>query len=185
MAATNTLCLNASFEPLRLMSAKRALRLVYQGKADLVEQHETTVYRSERASMALPVVIRLKKFVKVPLFARRKVTNQFLFARDNYTCQYCGRHESQLGPREGLNRDHVTPKSKGGANTWTNCVTSCDSCNQKKDSKSVQEAGMKLRKTPVVPQLVHLKWTVRSMTELQRRYITMFYGEAAVRGIIV
>lgn len=179
------LALNASFEPLRLMSARRALRLVVQGKADLVERHETVVFHSEREALPLPVVIRLKKFVKVPIWARKKVTNQFLYARDNYTCQYCGRHESKLGPREGLNRDHVIPRSRGGPNTWVNCVTSCSTCNTKKDNQTPAEAGMKLRKVPTVPQMVRLKWTVRSLTAMQKKYITMFYGERWADGIIV
>jgi 5-methylcytosine-specific restriction endonuclease McrA len=176
------LVLNASFEPLRPMPMRRALRLVLQQKAEIVEADECEI-RSMSASMARPVVIRLKKFVRVPPRFRRSVSNTFLFARDQYRCQYCGRHERELGKREFLNRDHVIPQSQGGANTWENCVTACSSCNAKKDDKTLRAAGMKLLSVPVEPTLVHLRWHVRSLTAIQQKYITMFYGEAWLKQI--
>ena len=169
------LVLNASFEPLRPMPVRRALRLVMHGKAEVVESHGATI-RSASHEVARPVVIRLKKFVRVPRRFRRSVSNTFLFARDQYTCQYCGRKEPELGKREFLNRDHIIPQSQGGQNTWENCVTACSSCNAKKDNKTPRAAGMKLRSVPVEPTLVHLRWRVRALTPIQQKYITLFYG---------
>src|SRR5947209_19196046 len=85
------LALNASFEPLTMVEVRRALRLVIDGKAEIVESDPASVVRSASLSMPRPVVIRLMKFVHVPRRFRRQVTNSFLFARDHYKCQYCGR----------------------------------------------------------------------------------------------
>jgi 5-methylcytosine-specific restriction endonuclease McrA len=175
--------LNASFEPMTLVPMKAAIRLLIQGKAEIVEADELSGVRSERMVHARPLVIRLKKFIKVPRRFRRKVSNTFLFARDEYSCQYCGRHERNLKDREFLNRDHVQPESRGGETSWANCVTACSSCNSKKDDKTPQEAGLVLRKVPSEPHLVHLKWSVRSLTPMQARYIELFYGAAAVKQL--
>lgn len=177
------LALNASFEPMRLMPMKRAIRLVLQDKAEVVESDETQTVRSASVTMPRPVVIRLKRFIRVPRKFRRAVTNTFLFARDHYTCQYCGRHERQLREREFLNRDHILPVSRGGENSWANCVTACSSCNAKKDDKTPAEAGLTLRTTPTEPHLVFLKWRVRNLTVLQVKYITMFYGEDWLQAV--
>lgn len=175
------LALNASFEPMTLMGLEDAVRLVYQGKAEMVAQDGDKVLHSPSTTMPKPAVIRLKKFIKVPQKFRKKVTNTFLFARDEYRCQYCGRSEKELGRYRGhkevLNRDHIVPQSRGGENSWTNCVASCSTCNGKKDNKTPAEAGMELLTTPTEPHLVHLKWTVRRLTPIQRKYVELFYGE--------
>lgn len=176
------LALNASFEPLRLMPMKRAIRLVLQGKAEVVET-DGQVIRSANRELPRPLVIRLVKFIKVPQRFRRKVSNTFLFARDLYTCQYCGRHRTQLKEREALNRDHIIPKSRGGDNTWDNCTTACTTCNSKKDDRTPQEAGLVLRSQPTEPHLVALMWSVRRLTPMQEKYIRMFYGEDTVREL--
>lgn len=180
------LVLNTSYEPLTPLSVKRAIRLVLQGKAEVLEASDE-LYHWEKGSMPRPEVIRLKKFVRIPSKFRRKVTNTFLFARDNYTCQYCGKHEKNLKPHKGhsnrLTRDHITPQSKGGGNSWTNCVTSCSPCNARKDNKTPAEAGMKLLSTPVEPHLVHLVWAVRKLTPTQRKYITIFYGRDVTQAL--
>ena len=119
------LTLNASFEPLTLVPVRRALRLVIDGKAEIVEADRDRVMRSARLSVPHPSVIRLMRFVQVPRKFRRQVTNTFLFARDRYKCQFCGRLESELGFRECLTRDHLVPLSRGGTNSWTNVVTAC------------------------------------------------------------
>ena len=78
------LALNASFEPLTMVPMRRALRLVLDGKAEIVEADEERLVHSERLTLPRPVVIRLVKFIHVPRRFRRQVTNTFLFARDNY-----------------------------------------------------------------------------------------------------
>jgi len=136
------LALNASFEPLTMVPMRRALRLVIDGKAEIVEAEQDRVVRSERLTMPRPAVIRLTKFIHVPRRFRRQVTNTFLFARDHYRCQYCGRPAAELKPREALTRDHVIPISRGGTNDWTNVVTACSPCNTRKGNRLPHEIGM-------------------------------------------
>ena len=169
------LALNASFEPLTMVPVRRALRLVIDRKAEIVEADGGLV-RSERLAMPRPAVIRLVKFVHVPRRFRRQVTNTFLFARDNYRCQFCGRTQPELRPRECLTRDHLVPLSRGGSNGWTNVLTACSSCNTRKGNLLPEEAGMQPLRPPFEPHFVHLAWAVRRLTSIQSKYIRTFYG---------
>ncbi|MDT8435605.1 MAG: HNH endonuclease [Gemmatimonadota bacterium] len=177
------LALNASYEPLTLLPVRRALRLVIDRKAEALEVDETRPYRSETGSWAAPVVIRLVRYIHVPRRFRRHVTNTFLFARDGYRCQYCGRHREELGYRESLTRDHVVPISRGGDNGWENVVTACSRCNLRKADLLPEECGLRLRVSPGVPGGVELIWAVRRVTPIQARYIGMFYGEDVLRAL--
>lgn len=177
------LALNASFEPLTIVPARRAVRLVLDGKAEVLEEDDARRFRSERHSVPWPTVIRLVRYVHVPHRFRRQVTNTFLFARDDYACQYCGRHRSELRGRQFLTRDHILPTSRGGTNTWQNVVTSCSPCNNRKGDRLPAEAGMRLRTDPVEPNYVHLVWVVRRVTDRQAKYIRMFYGEDALDAV--
>ncbi len=177
------LALNASFEPLTLVPVRRALRLVIEGKAEIVEAERDEVVRSARLLLPRPAIIRLVRFVHVPRRFRRQVTNTFLFARDEYRCQYCGRHQFELRHRECLTRDHLVPVSRGGGNVWGNVVTACSSCNTRKGNHLPEECGMHPRVPPVEPHFVHLAWAVRRLTDTQAKYIRLFYGPAAVRAL--
>jgi 5-methylcytosine-specific restriction endonuclease McrA len=169
------LALNASYEPLTMVPVRRALRLVIDGKAVIVEAEGDRV-RSERLEMPRPAVIRLVKFVHVPRRFRRQVTNTFLFARDDYRCQFCGRTQHELKHRECLTRDHLVPLSRGGTNAWTNVLTACSSCNTRKGNMLPEEVGMHPLRAPHEPHFVHLSWAVRRLTRIQSRYIRLFYG---------
>lgn len=159
-----------------MVPLRRALRLVIDGKAEIVEADAERVVRSERLALPRPAVIRLTKFIHVPRRFRRQVTNTFLFARDHYRCQYCGRASVELKARESLTRDHVIPLSRGGTNAWTNVVTACSPCNTRKANHLPAEIGMHLLHIPVEPHFVHLSWAVRRLTPIQARYIRVFYG---------
>jgi 5-methylcytosine-specific restriction endonuclease McrA len=165
------LALNASFEPLTMVPVRRALRLVIEGKAEIVESDDGDVVRSERLVLPKPAIIRLVKFVHVPRRFRRQVTNTFLFARDGYRCQYCHRSQSDLRHRECLTRDHLIPLSRGGDNDWTNVVTACSSCNTRKGNHLPQECGMHPAVPPHEPHFVHLSWAVRRLSVTQAKYI--------------
>lgn len=180
------LTLNASFEPLTLVPVRRALRLVIDGKAEIVESDRGRLMRSATLAVPRPTVIRLVRFVHVPRKFRRQVTNTFLFARDAYRCLFCARSERDLGFRECLTRDHVVPLSRGGTNDWTNVVTACSSCNTRKGNRLPEECGMELIVPPLEPHFVSLTWAVRKLTPVQAKYIRMFYGEETlelVRGL--
>lgn len=177
------LALNASFEPLTIVPPRRAVRLVLDGKAEILEVDGSQRFRSARSDVPCPAVIRLVRFVHVPRRFRRQVTNTFLFARDEYSCQYCGRHRSELRGRQFLTRDHILPTSRGGDNSWQNVVTSCSPCNNRKGNRLPAEAGLKLRSTPREPNYVHLVWAVRRVTPKQAKYVKLFYGEEALEAV--
>ncbi len=137
------LVLNATFEPLCVVSARRALVLVLDCKAELV--HDTgNVYRSERASHPEPSVVRLAQYVKVPRQTRIAISRRSVFARDGHRCQYCG--------NQAENIDHVVPRSRGGTHTWDNVVAACRRCNAAKEDHLLHEAGFVLRHPPRAPR---------------------------------
>lgn len=177
------LALNASFEPLTILPVKRALRLVIDRKAEILEIDDTRVFRSEKRELPCPAVIRLVRYVHVPRKFRRQVTNTFLFARDHYRCQYCNRHRSELRGREFLTRDHVVPLSVGGNNGWQNVVTACSACNNRKGSHLPEQVGMHPLHAPLEPNYVELVWAVRRITPAQAKWIRMFYGEDVLRAL--
>lgn len=178
------LTLNASFEPLTLVTHRRAVRLVLDRKAEILEVEGDRRFRSESRDVPCPQVIRLRRYIHVPRRFRRQVTNTFLFARDDYSCQYCGRHRGQLRRREFLTRDHILPISRGGETSWQNVVTACSACNNRKGDRLPREAGMQLRTDPVEPDYVHLVWAVRRVTPVQSKYIKMFYGEESLSWVV-
>jgi len=141
--ATGTLLLNATWEPLRVVSLSRGVSLVIAGKAEIIEEDDEEVLRSERMAMAAPRVIRLKKFVKVPYRAQLPLTRKNLVARDHGKCAYCG--------RSGTTIDHIVPRSKGGRHEWTNVALCCSPCNQKKGDQTLDSLGWELRVTPKAP----------------------------------
>jgi 5-methylcytosine-specific restriction endonuclease McrA len=139
------LVLNASYEPINVCTVRRAAVLVLKQRAEMLE-HSTTTLRAERMSMPRPVVIRLVTYVRIPRDAhRRKITRRAVFARDRWTCQYCG-HE-----RGGLTVDHVVPRSKGGGSGWDNIVACCAPCNRRKGDRLPLQANMTLRRAPRAP----------------------------------
>jgi 5-methylcytosine-specific restriction endonuclease McrA len=168
---------------LTLIPVRRALRLVIDQKAEVLEIDQSRVFRSSRHEIVCPVVIRLVRFIHVPRKFRRTVTNTFLFARDHYRCMYCGRHRAELRHREFLTRDHVVPMSRGGDNSWSNVVTACSPCNNRKGNRLPSEVGLHLQHTPKEPNHVELVWAVRKVTAVQAKYIRMFYGEDVLQAL--
>jgi len=144
------LVLNASYEPLSLVSVRRAVVLLLREKAELLEVTQQ-ILRSSSYAMPEPLVIRLVQYVRLP---HRKVpaTRSAVMLRDAYVCQYCGESPG----RHLLTVDHVVPRSRGGRHSWENLVTACTYCNQKKGSLTPDEAGMRLVKRPVEPSYVAL-----------------------------
>lgn len=145
----NVLVLNATYEPLNVVSVKRAVVLLLKEKAELVEAAEAKL-RSESFSLSVPLVIRLVYFVKIPRRISLPVTRRSVLSRDNYTCQYCGR----MPPRKDLTVDHILPRSRGGKTTWENVATACERCNGRKGSRTPTEANMKLLSKPKRPRYI-------------------------------
>jgi 5-methylcytosine-specific restriction endonuclease McrA len=140
---TRALVLNATYEPLCVVPARRALVLVLDAKAELVHATDR-VFHSERMAVPEPSVVRLQYFVKVPYQARVALNRRAVFARDGHRCQYCGAAAENL--------DHIVPRSKGGPHTWENVVAACRPCNTRKEDRLLHETGLKLRRKPFAPK---------------------------------
>ena len=136
------LLLNASFEPLGVVSVRRAVVLVLKDKAEVLARDDAEL-RSERVTVPVPSVIRLHQFVRVPHRSRVPLSRRAVFARDGHRCQYCHR------PAENI--DHVVPRSRGGPHTWENVVASCRSCNSRKEDRLLSESGFRLARPPRAP----------------------------------
>ena len=135
--------LNATYEPLCVVSTRRALILLLDEKADLLHPTER-FFHSERISFAEPSVVRLRHFIKVPYQARIALNRRAVFARDGHRCQYCGAVAENI--------DHVIPRSRGGAHAWDNVVASCRPCNARKRDHLLEDTSMRLRRPPTVPR---------------------------------
>lgn len=159
------LLLNATYEPLRVISMKRAVVLVLQKKAEVISAGEEPV-RSASLTMKVPKVIRLRYFVRIPYRAKVALNRKALMARDNSTCQYCGRHGNTI--------DHIVPRAKGGRHEWTNVATACSPCNQKKGDRLLSELGWSLLNVPVVPRVnTHLLIGVGTMDPEWNDYLAI------------
>lgn len=163
MLNSSVLVLNRSYLPIHVTTVRRAFSLIYQGTAMAVnEQYETFDFEhwaaqrangdgvgTSRGSIRVPRVIVLHGYDRVP---KRHVRYSRLniFARDNFTCQYCG----ERPPRSQLNLDHVVPRALGGRTTWENVVCSCIECNRRKGGRTPAQARFRLARKPVRP-----RWT--------------------------
>lgn len=141
----HTLVLNASYEPLAIVSVRRAVVLVLTEKAVMEHADDDRLIRSASRELPTPVVVRLLKFVRVPYRRRVPWSRSGVLDRDGHRCAYCkGRAESI---------DHLVPVSRGGAErSWRNTVAACLPCNQAKADRTPSEAGLKLLTKPYEPK---------------------------------
>jgi 5-methylcytosine-specific restriction endonuclease McrA len=147
--SSRVLVLNASYEPLQIISVRRAIVLLLQEKAELIEAAQQRL-RASNFSMDAPLVIRLVRYIRIPRRLRLPCSRRGVLARDRDTCQYCG---VQPG-RTQLTIDHVIPRSQGGLTVWDNVVTACRECNRKKGGRTPEQAHMALAIKPRQPQYV-------------------------------
>lgn len=166
--AANTLLLDSGYQPLDVIDWKKAITLMFLGKAEIVEVYEEEI-KSSYLVLKKPAVVRLlnnfrrgKRKVK---FSRLNV-----FIRDNFTCQYCGKRDTA----GNLTMDHVLPRCRGGKTNWLNIATSCEECNIKKMNRTPEEAGVRLLNEPKQPNwlpLVALKICRHPVPENWQFYI--------------
>jgi len=148
MAMEQTLLLNATYEPLKVVHWQKAVTLWCQGKVEIVAVHDREV-RAVSFSFRLPSVIRLLRYVKIrKRFDYVPFSRANIYARDQHTCQYC----SQAFHTSELTFDHVVPVSQGGRKDWENIVTCCVSCNRRKGGRTPEEARMRLARSPRRPE---------------------------------
>jgi 5-methylcytosine-specific restriction endonuclease McrA len=139
------LLLNATFEPLAVVTAKRAVLLMLAGKAELVQAAlDGGAFRSESLTVTAPSVMRLSRYVRVPYRATVPMTRAGVLRRDGRCCAYCGKRADTI--------DHVVPRSRGGMHTWDNCVAACRTCNSRKADRLLTELGWTLRVKPAPPR---------------------------------
>lgn len=150
MNESRALVLNASYEPIQIVSVERALKLVFLAKAEIVEAGIGQI-RSWLTTVARPSVIRLLRYVVVP-HRQAPCTRRGVLLRDNFTCQYCGATPAQ----HLLTLDHVVPRASGGKMSWENVVAACKSCNHTKGNRTPQEAHMNLRSRPQAPSSISM-----------------------------
>lgn len=136
------LVLNASYEPINICAARRALVLVLKGVASAEEVSPLAVH-SARRNLHVPSVIRLLEYRRIP-HQTRSLSRKNILMRDRYTCQYCHR----AFPSGELTLDHVVPRSRSGDSAWENLVACCHHCNNRKGNRTPEEAGMRLAKPP-------------------------------------
>jgi 5-methylcytosine-specific restriction endonuclease McrA len=136
------LVLNASYEPINICAARRALVLVLKGVASAEEVTLQAVH-STRRTVSLPSVIRLLEYRRIP-HQTRSLSRKNILMRDRYTCQYCHR----IMPSGELTLDHVIPRSRAGESSWENLVACCHPCNNRKGNRTPDEAGMRLSRAP-------------------------------------
>ncbi|MCG7422236.1 HNH endonuclease [Micrococcus sp. ACRRV] len=147
-----TLVLNAGYEPVSVVSDRRALLLVATGKASVLEDGDAPMHSPTRA-WGRPLVILLHQYVRVPHADAAAVSRKGVLRRDGHRCAYCGAHATTV--------DHVHPRSRGGQNTWENLVACCLRCNSAKADRSLDALGWRLRVVPTRP--CGVQWRLREL----------------------
>ena len=160
MKLAKALVLNASYEPLGVVTDRRALLLVLNNRATVVEESEI-VFHYFGGEVTLPSVIRLTKFVRIPFRHGVPLSRRAIFARDGGKCAYCSAPATSL--------DHVIPRSRGGAHAWENVVSACHRCNHTKADKPLKELGWRLRQLPREP--IGAAWRVLGATRAEASWI--------------
>jgi len=148
---SQVLVLNATYEPLNVISVRRAVLLLLKEKAEIVEAAGAWLH-SQQMALPVPLVIRLVCYVRIPRHFSLPLSRRTVLARDHYTCQYCG----ERLPKAVLTMDHVQPRSKGGETCWENVVAACASCNRRKGGRTPEEARMPLLREPRRPRYLAL-----------------------------
>jgi 5-methylcytosine-specific restriction endonuclease McrA len=139
---SRALVLNATFEPLCVVSDRRAVVLVLAETAEMLHASDALVH-SAHLVMAVPSVVRLRRYVRVPYRWSTPLNRRSVFARDGHRCQYCGADAESI--------DHVVPRSKGGEHAWENVVAACRACNVRKGDRLLAATSMQLRRRPSAP----------------------------------
>ena len=156
------LVLNFDYSPINVTTIQRGFNLVYKGKAEIIKSDMKDMISGVKKYVR-PIVIRLLTYIKFHKRAYRANRTR-IYKRDGYECVYCGSKKS-------LTLDHVIPKSRVGANTWENLVTSCFSCNLKKANRTPEEAKMKMNHIPFVPTIMNDNYVLQNVwDDLQKSF---------------
>lgn len=146
MNNSRTLLVSYVYEPLGFLSERKALKLLYKDKVDVIS-HWDDMVRFPSGEFRFPATLKLKNTFRKTHF-RVPFSREVLAKRDQYLCQYCG---LALIPSQ-MTIDHIIPRSQGGIKSFTNCVLSCHKCNARKSNKTLEQSGMKLLQKPTIPK---------------------------------
>jgi len=169
MLSRNVLVLNQNYEPLSVCTVRRAVLMLFLGKAEMIEKHDGARIRSVSTSISVPSIVRLGAYARVP---KKQIilTRKNIIKRDGGQCMYCGSREGSMTV------DHIIPKRYGGTDTWENLVAACMKCNNSKGNRTPEQAGMKLLKRPRRPN--HIMFIQRFIGVTDRRWRPyLFLGE--------
>ncbi|MGH1494106.1 MAG: HNH endonuclease [Acidimicrobiales bacterium] len=139
---SRALVLNATYEPIGVVSGRRAVILALANKVDVLAETGNK-FASARTEVAVPSVVRLRYYVKVPYKRTAPLSRRAVFARDQGKCQYCSKAAESI--------DHVIPRSRGGDHAWDNVVACCRPCNTYKSDRLLKDCSLKLRTKPAAP----------------------------------
>lgn len=166
MLKGQVLVLNQNYEAMSVCDVRRAIVLIYLGKAEVIEQASSFVH-SVSVSMHFPLVVRIVMYVKIPL-KRIVLSRKNIIKRDGHICQYCG------GGDPPMTVDHIIPKNMGGKDTWENLVCACAKCNGKKGHRTPENAHMQLFRKPKKPNhLMFIRNFVGVQNEKWKPYLFM------------
>lgn len=141
------LVLNQNYEPLSVCTVRKAVILLWLGKAEMVAHRSNRVLRTVSSAYPYPSIVRLSLYIHVP-YKKVELTRKNILRRDDHRCVYCGKTTPPLTV------DHIMPRSRHGGDTWENLVCACVRCNNRKGNRTPEEAGMKLRVKPFRPNHV-------------------------------
>jgi 5-methylcytosine-specific restriction endonuclease McrA len=164
---SKVLILNQNYEPMSVCNAKKAIILLYLGKAEMIEAYNGKEIHSVSMSIPFPSIVRLGVYIHVP-YKKIILSRKNILRRDGHRCQYCGRGDIPL------TIDHIIPKAKKGEESWENLVAACVNCNNKKGDRTPEEARMYLLRKPMKPNHVtFIRHFVGRLDERWKPYLYM------------
>ncbi len=157
--------MNQSYEPITVCNIKKAIILIYLGKAELVLNDKKKIIRTVYSEYPWPSIIRLNRYIKLP-YKRVVLTRKNILRRDSFRCGYCGRSDLPL------TIDHIIPKARGGGDSWENLICACTACNNKKGDRTPAEANMNMINKPFKPShIMFIKHVVGKVDENWKPYL--------------
>ena len=166
----HTLLLNYTYKPLRVITLRRALKMIFKGKVEVIEEYSEDINLVSFAIKA-PSIIRLLHFVKRDGITEPRFSRYNIFARDEFECQYCGKKFCA----SELTWDHIIPRRLGGESSWENVVTSCVLCNSIKGGRCLGDCGLKLRRKPVKPRYIPYLFFSFGIKKLPETWLDYIY----------
>lgn len=173
-----TLLLNATFEPVKVIDWQKAITLLTLGKVEVLAEHDREI-RAISFRVKLPSVLRLLRYVRIHKSEHVAFTRANIYARDQYECQYC---QQAFGTAD-LTYDHVIPVTQGGTKGWENIVTACVDCNRRKGGRTPEEAGMTLRRLPRRPTTVLTLKIAAGLRKAPASWMEFLYWNAELEGV--